>query len=70
MSELDDIKFRTCQNCPDRSVEPNCHMTCEGYLFRCEKLKKAKEGREDTIEYYDFKKHSIAKTRKRIGQIK
>ena len=33
-------KFKSCQDCPDRSIEPNCHETCEGYLFRCEENKK------------------------------
>ena len=28
-------KFKTCKDCPDRSVEPNCHSTCEGYIARC-----------------------------------
>lgn len=27
-------KFKTCKDCPDRCVSPNCHMTCEGYLHR------------------------------------
>ena len=63
-------KFETCQGCEDRSIEPNCHINCEGYLFRCEKLKNAKEGREENLEYYGFKTESINRTRKRIGQIK
>lgn len=21
-----------CYNCPDRTIEPNCHTTCERYL--------------------------------------
>ena len=27
-------KYDTCMNCPDRTIEPNCHMTCESYLSR------------------------------------
>ena len=63
-------KFETCQGCEDRTIEPNCHMTCEGYLFRCEKLKKVKDGRDEHLDYYGFKTESIIRTRKRIGQIK
>ena len=71
MSELDDIKFKRCPpDCPDRTVEPNCHMTCEGYLFRCEKNQKLKEGREETIDYWGFKTESIKRTQKIIGKIK
>ena len=71
MSELDDIKFKRCPpECPDRSVEPNCHMTCEGYLFRCEKIRKSKEGKDSHVDYYGFKTESINRTRKIMGQIK
>ena len=63
-------KYETCQGCEDRTIEPNCHMTCEGYLFRCEKLKKMKEGKDEHVDYYGFKRNSINRTRKRIGQIK
>lgn len=31
-------KERTCKGCPDRTVEPNCHMTCEDYLSLREKI--------------------------------
>lgn len=24
--------YTCCKHCPDRSVEPNCHTTCERYL--------------------------------------
>ena len=27
-------KYKTCKDCPDRTVQPNCHMTCEGYKAR------------------------------------
>lgn len=37
-------KFETCENCPDRCVEPkNCHSTCAGYLFRAERSKRIKQ---------------------------
>ena len=24
--------YTCCKNCPDRTIEPNCHTTCERYL--------------------------------------
>lgn len=40
-------KFKTCQNCPDRSIHPNCHTTCEGYLYR-----KSKYAEKSRATYY------------------
>ena len=64
--DIEKMKFKRCPpNCPDRTIEPNCHMTCEGYLFRCEKLKKAKEGRDHTglpivaMDDFRFKIHYL-----------
>ena len=42
-------KFKTCQNCPDRSIHPNCHNTCEGYLARQRQIKKIKAARKEDI---------------------
>lgn len=70
MSELDDIKFKTCQGCQDRSIEPNCHMTCEGYLFRCENIRKSKERKNENCDYADFKRQTVRRTQKVIGKIK
>jgi hypothetical protein len=30
-------KFVTCKGCLDRTVEPNCHTVCKGYLYRTKK---------------------------------
>ena len=71
MGKLDDIKFKRCPpECPDRSIEPNCHMTCEGYLFRCEKIRKSKERKNENCDYADFKRHSVRKMQKIVGKIK
>ena len=67
-----DTKEKTCKGCPDRTVEPNCHMTCEDYLRRVEKTKELKELREKatkpmreaTLETRD----AIAKMRRRLGR--
>ncbi len=47
-------KFETCQNCPDRTVEPNCHMTCEGYLFRSEKAEKVRRERYERLQKNEY----------------
>lgn len=31
-------KEKTCKDCRDRTIEPNCHMTCEKYLKAKEKM--------------------------------
>lgn len=28
--------MKSCYNCPDRVVEPNCHMDCKDYIARTE----------------------------------
>ena len=27
-------KTKPCHGCPDRVAEPNCHVTCKGYIDR------------------------------------
>lgn len=65
-------KEKSCQGCPDRTVEPNCHMTCEGYLKRVEKNKRIKELRDEatrgTREAYKEKHEAIARTKRRLGK--
>ena len=60
-------KFKSCEDCPDRTVEPNCHMTCEGYIFRCQKNEKSKESKNENVEFGNFKRETIRKTKKRLG---
>jgi hypothetical protein len=48
-------KFKTCQNCPDRSIHPNCHTTCEGYLYR-----KARYAERSRATYHASMKRAIA----------
>lgn len=40
-----------CRNCPDRCIEPNCHITCEKYKEFLTEAKviqeKEKRARED-----------------------
>lgn len=36
-------KFHVCYNCKDRTVAPNCHMTCELYLKEVEENKRLRQ---------------------------
>ena len=47
-------KFKTCKDCPDRTVEPNCHMTCEGYQFRWEEAEKVRNERLKILNDNDY----------------
>ena len=38
-------KYKTCKNCPDRSIDPPCHETCEGYKARCQEQKRINDNR-------------------------
>lgn len=37
------LKNNPCIDCKDRTVEPNCHTTCEKYAVQREENKKRKE---------------------------
>lgn len=57
-------KFESCEGCPDRTIEPNCHITCEGYIFRLEKSERLKKLRRKDFDYYDFKKNVVENAKK------
>lgn len=38
-------KYKSCKDCPDRTVTPACHDTCDGYKFRCQKQKEINDNR-------------------------
>ena len=48
-------KFRTCYGCPDRTVEPNCHDTCRGYIYRHAEGERLKEERRKDFDYYGYR---------------
>lgn len=54
-------KYKTRKDCPDRTISPNCHSTCEGYLDRKRKQEKIKANRQKYSEYdsYMFDKVSV-----------
>lgn len=63
-------KFNSCADCPDRSVSPNCHVTCEGYLFRSRRREELKEKKKRDQEFFGFKKKVIETSKKRANMIK
>lgn len=63
-------KFHTCEKCPDRSVEPNCHATCRGYIYRQEQRAKINEQKTKDFVYAGFKVDRIAETKKKANRRK
>lgn len=56
-----------CRNCPNRSIEPNCHVSCEGYLTMKENQEtNNKKRREESsyVDYYYEAKQRAKKTRR------
>lgn len=62
-------KTKSCKDCPDRTIQPNCHMTCEGYLARCERNEMIRAKKKEYIlsnDYlFDMKMKNIYKKSKR-----
>ena len=48
-------KFVTCKGCPDRTIEPNCHTVCRGYLYRADRQKRINEASKDSSIYWGYK---------------
>ena len=51
-------KEKSCQGCPDRVAEPNCHSSCEYYLRRSNKhqaevdmIKNIRKAEKDADEF-------------------
>ena len=57
-------KFKTCKDCPDRQIEPNCHMHCEGYLCRTKRSKEISEKKKQEVAFNSYKVDRIQKTKK------
>jgi len=36
-------KYITCEGCPHRCADPNCHTECKGYWYRQKKNEERKE---------------------------
>lgn len=39
------MMIKCCKGCEERTVEPNCHMTCERYLEAVEEADRIREER-------------------------
>ena len=64
-------KIRRCPpDCPDRSIEPNCHGTCQIYLDSVEEVQKIKERKKADAFYTAVKIKSVADTIKFMQQHK
>lgn len=55
-------KFKTCKDCPDRTVEPNCHDKCKGYKARQEQNAKLVEAKRKDRDFTSFKVEAVEKT--------
>lgn len=60
-------KYKSCKDCPDRSVTPNCHSTCEGYLKRVEKRKEISKKRKGESDYIGYLRDTSASIKKRFN---
>jgi hypothetical protein len=58
-------KFNSCYGCPDRSVDPNCHDTCRGYLYRQAERTKINEQKIKDFEYKGCKIDRVADSKKK-----
>ena len=54
-------KFDSCYGCPDRTIDPNCHDTCEGNLYRVAEREKEKKERRKDFDYYQYKDDVMTK---------
>ena len=61
-------KFHTCYGCPDRSIEPNCHLSCEGSKYRTEKAAEIKEEKRKAYEYTEYKSSRVLDTQMKIAK--
>lgn len=50
-----------CKDCPDRTVEPNCHMTCEAYLTEKAESERIKSARIREAQIIAYTRDSIRK---------
>lgn len=58
-------KEKTCQGCPDRCPEPNCHEKCEGYKHRQMKQARIKAERKKETEISAAKAEMVESVKKR-----
>lgn len=54
-----------CLGCADRTVEPNCHNSCEKYAAFRAQIDANKAGKERTIMLADAKWQSLGRKRRK-----
>ena len=64
MAQID--KFKTCKGCPDRSIHPNCHTSCEGYLHRVERQEAINKKRRQEADYDNYIHDQVVNIKKRF----
>lgn len=57
-------KFETCKDCPDRSIDPNCHDSCKGYLYRAAENEKRRAAQREDSEFIATKWELMRKAKK------
>ena len=60
-------KEESCKGCPDRTVEPNCHTTCEYHLKRVKTKQRENEARRAEQNRYV---NMYANSNCRAGRVK
>lgn len=62
------MKEKSCQGCPDRCADPNCHTTCEAYKRRVQARREAAAKRASLSEVYDMCAKRSIRLAKRGGR--
>lgn len=61
-----------CKGCKDRTVEPNCHMTCQKFLEQKDKYEEYKarirEIKDKEIAVREYKKERVLSTMRKMGK--
>ena len=58
-------RFKACYKCDNRTVEPNCHTTCEEYLEEVNKNEKVKAKKREAFIIEDAVSHSMERMSKK-----
>ena len=56
-------KFDSCDGCPDRVADPNCHDTCRGNLWRMAENKRKKAAQRAETDYVAAKCDAVKKAK-------
>lgn len=56
-------KEKSCDGCPDRVADPNCHDTCKYHIRRQEKNEKKKAARREELDYVGATCDAVKRTK-------